>query len=257
MQMLATLILGAAIMVGCAAPRSAPANTPPTARMTFVYLITGPTSASNTREQKSEIFKGHMANMQNLADEGKLLVAGPFAKPRDPAWRGVFIFDVPTAAQARELAASDPGVMAGEFATIIREIEIPASVRAMPDLEKHMQAELKAQGTADRKPGDPPQGIRPYVMLHTTDLLRARAALAPSANAPTTATPTAIPPRAPAPRIIWWARFADTPREGIIVIDATSVDDARKAIDGLDAGACDLDGWYSTASLVRMTAESK
>jgi uncharacterized protein YciI len=249
MQMLATLILGAAIMVGCAAPRSAPANTPPTARMTFVYLITGPTSASNTREQKSEIFKGHMANMQNLADEGKLLVAGPFAKPRDPAWRGVFIFDVPTAAEARELAASDPGVIAGEFATIIREIEIPASVRDFPRFEKEMQAQLKAQGTADRKPGDPPQGIRPYVMLHARDLTRARAALAPKANAPATASP--------APRIIWWARFTDTPQEGIIVLDATSVDDARKAIDGLDAGACDLDGWYSTASLVRMTAESK
>jgi uncharacterized protein YciI len=249
MQMLATLFLVAAIVVGCAAPRSAPANTPPTARMTFVYLITGPTSATNTREQKSEIFKGHMANMQKLADEGKLLIAGPFAKPRDPAWRGVFIFDVPTAAHARELAASDPGVIAGEFATIIREIEIPSSVRAMPDLEKQMQAELKAQGTADRKPGDPPQGIRPYVMLHTRDLTRARAALAPKANAPATASP--------APRIIWWARFTDTPREGLIVLDATSVDDARKTIDGLDAGACDLDGWYSTASLVRMTAESK
>lgn len=249
MQMLATLILVAAIMVGCAAPRSATANSPPTARMTFVYLITGPTSATNTREQKSEIFKGHMANMKKLADEGKLLIAGPFAKPRDPAWRGVFIFDVPTAAQARELAASDPGVIAGEFATIIREIEIPASVRDFPRFEKEMQAQIKAQGTADRKPGDPPQGIRPYVMLHTRDLTRARAALAPKANAPATASP--------APRIIWWARFTETPPEGLIVLDATSVDDARKAIDGLDAGACDLDGWYSTASLVRMTAESK
>ena len=249
MQMLATLILVAAIMVGCAAPRSAPANSPPTARMTFVYLLTGPSSATNTREHKSEIFKGHMANMQKLADEGKLLIAGPFAKPSDPAWRGIFVYDVPTLAQARDLAATDPGVIAGEFATIIREIEIPASVRAMPDLEKHMQAELKAQGTADRKPGDPPQGIRPYVMLHTRDLTRARAALAPKANAPATASP--------APRIIWWARFTDTLREGLIVLDATSVDDARKAIDGLDAGACDLDGWYSTASMVRMTAESK
>jgi uncharacterized protein YciI len=215
--------------------------------MTLVYLITGPNSATNTREQKSEIFKGHMANIQKLADDGKLLIAGPFGKPRDPAWRGIFIFDVPTTKEAQALAGSDPGVIAGEFATIIREVEIPASVRDLPRFEKELQAELKAQGTPDRKPGEVPPAIRPYVILHTQDLPRARAAL----KSPT------------APRTIWWARFTDTPRhqpraaQGIIVLDAATVEEARKALDQLDTGTIDCDGWYSTTSLTRLTASAE
>ena len=76
------------------------------ASMTFVYLKTGPNSASHTPEQKSEIFKGHMANMTRLRDERTLIIGGPFVQPRDKAWRGIFIFDVADVGEAEKIGAA-------------------------------------------------------------------------------------------------------------------------------------------------------
>jgi len=61
----------------------------------------------------SEIQKGHMANIQRLADEGKLVVAGPFED--DGELRGIFIFNVATLEEAKTLTESDPAVKAGRL----------------------------------------------------------------------------------------------------------------------------------------------
>ena len=44
----------------------------------LVILRTGPTPVADA-EQRKAMFAGHMANIQRLAREGKLAVAGPFA----------------------------------------------------------------------------------------------------------------------------------------------------------------------------------
>ena len=55
-----------------------------------------------------------MANIQRLADEGKLIVAGPLGK-NEKTYRGIFIFDVKTIGEAKALTDSDPAVRAGIF----------------------------------------------------------------------------------------------------------------------------------------------
>ena len=74
----------------------------------FVILKTG----SNTTTDQVFIdscFSGHMANIVRLVNEGKLIVAGPLGK-NDNTYRGIFIFNVSTIEEARELVQSDPAI---------------------------------------------------------------------------------------------------------------------------------------------------
>jgi len=76
----------------------------------LVILKTGENKTAS-KEESNAAFKGHMENMGKLVKEGKLIVAGPMGK-NDKTYRGIFIFDVPTVEQARELGATDPAIKA-------------------------------------------------------------------------------------------------------------------------------------------------
>lgn len=77
-------------------------------------LKTGPKDAEIKEDQRKEIFAGHFANIRRLADEGKLVVAGPFGD-NDENFRGLYIFNVTTVEEARKLVVLDPAVKAGVF----------------------------------------------------------------------------------------------------------------------------------------------
>jgi uncharacterized protein YciI len=81
---------------------------------TYVLAIlkTGPNDAKVQGEARKEVFKGHFANMNRLAAEGKLAVAGPFDDPKK-IYRGLFILAVSTVEEAKLLAETDPTVKAG------------------------------------------------------------------------------------------------------------------------------------------------
>ncbi|WP_431242609.1 YciI family protein [Flavobacterium sp. P21] len=71
-------------------------------------------SGSNTtasKEETQKLFEGHMANINKLAKEGKLAVAGPFMK-NDRNYRGIYIFNVETIEEAKALVATDPAIKA-------------------------------------------------------------------------------------------------------------------------------------------------
>jgi uncharacterized protein YciI len=76
----------------------------------IAFLRTGPTKIEN-KEEVNKLFAGHMANMNRLAGEGKLAVAGPFSK--DPDFRGMFIMAVETVEEAKALVDTDPAVKSG------------------------------------------------------------------------------------------------------------------------------------------------
>ena len=77
-------------------------------------LKTGPKDAEIKGDARKEIFAGHFANIEKLAGEGKLAVAGPFGE-NDKNWRGLYIFNVETIAEAEKLVVLDPAVKAGVF----------------------------------------------------------------------------------------------------------------------------------------------
>lgn len=64
---------------------------------------------------KSELMKGHMANIQKLADAGKLIVAGPMLEKNQNDYSGIFILDAKTKEEAESLVLTDPSVKSGIF----------------------------------------------------------------------------------------------------------------------------------------------
>lgn len=76
----------------------------------MVILKTGPAAIAEKAVVDS-LFKGHMNNIGKMAAEGKLVVAGPFKK-NDQTYRGIFILNVKTVDEARELVGADPAVKA-------------------------------------------------------------------------------------------------------------------------------------------------
>ena len=81
-------------------------------RYVFVILRTGPNKVPAGKE-RTEMFAGHMANIQRLADAGKLAYAGPLDGV-DGA-RGIFIFAVESIDEAKALVATDPVIIKGEM----------------------------------------------------------------------------------------------------------------------------------------------
>ena len=79
----------------------------------FVILKTGDAEIDDP-VVKQEMFKGHFENISKLAEEGKLVVAGPFGE-NDKAYRGLFILDVSSKEEAMKLLNNDPTIANGIF----------------------------------------------------------------------------------------------------------------------------------------------
>ena len=77
-----------------------------------VLLRTGPHPVAEGAERET-MFKGHMANIQRLASEGKLVLAGPL--DGKDGLRGMFVFAVEDIEQAKNLVATDPVIARGEM----------------------------------------------------------------------------------------------------------------------------------------------
>jgi uncharacterized protein YciI len=66
-----------------------------------------------------------------MAEEGKLVLAGPFFGNGD--LRGIYIFNVGTIAEAEELTNSDPAIKAGSLEMELVEWYGPAALMAIDD----------------------------------------------------------------------------------------------------------------------------
>lgn len=77
----------------------------------FVILKTG-SYKTEDKELVNKSFEGHMANIEKLVAEKKLIVAGPFGK-NQLNYRGLFIFDVSSIEDVKVLVNQDPAVKIG------------------------------------------------------------------------------------------------------------------------------------------------
>lgn len=105
----------------------------------LAILKTGPNDAKVTGNERSEMFKGHMANINRLADEGKMAVAGPFGK-NDANFRGIFILNVSSVEDARKLVDTDPVVKSGVMVVDLYPWFGSASLMATPEIHKKITA---------------------------------------------------------------------------------------------------------------------
>ena len=107
----------------------------------FALLQTGDT-IPRPDSVLSDLFAGHMANIERLAEEGKLVVAGPFYDvPRAPrSWRGVFVLNTSDTAEARGWVDQDPAVKAGVFDVVLAPWYSSGALQAVQGLHQDLQA---------------------------------------------------------------------------------------------------------------------
>ena len=79
----------------------------------LVILKSGPADIKD-KELRDSLFAGHFSNMDRLAAAKKLVMAGPMGT-NDKQYRGLFLYDVNTVDEARELLKGDPTVTSGIF----------------------------------------------------------------------------------------------------------------------------------------------
>ena len=79
----------------------------------LVILKTGPANVTDSAT-RANLFAGHFRNISKMADEGKLVVAGPLQK-NEKTYRGIFILNVKTKEEALKLLEGDDAIKAGIF----------------------------------------------------------------------------------------------------------------------------------------------
>lgn len=76
------------------------------------YILVILKTGSNKTTEKAFIdscFAGHMNNMELLVEQNKLIVAGPIGK-NENKYRGLFILNVKTTAEAENILITDPAI---------------------------------------------------------------------------------------------------------------------------------------------------
>ena len=95
-------------------------------QMYFTFLTRGEKWTPDQTPATEEIQKGHMANINRLAQMKKLIAAGPFGD--NGQLRGIFVFRVGSLEEAKALTATDPAVQAGRLAMEIHPWMVPEGV---------------------------------------------------------------------------------------------------------------------------------
>ncbi len=78
----------------------------------MAFLKAGPNREQDD-ETAEKLQRAHLDNIQKLAGEGKIALAGPFLD--DGELRGIYIFNVTSVEEARALTATDPAIKAGRL----------------------------------------------------------------------------------------------------------------------------------------------
>jgi uncharacterized protein YciI len=76
----------------------------------FVFLNSNPEREELSEEKVIELQEGHMNNIKRLADEGKLLIAGPVK-----GGGGIFVLSALSLEEAKQYLQTDPAIKANRF----------------------------------------------------------------------------------------------------------------------------------------------
>ncbi len=199
----------------------------------FVVLRSGANSGQKSAEERKAIQAAHMANINRLADEGVLLVAGPFESPNpDPTRRGIFIFDVDSVERARELTNTDPAVQAGVFGMDLYPLATQADLRAVQAADRKVMADAKAAGR------DPNQNFPMHT--YTLAIVTGGERVGPALSSRGALLVGRIAPDQ-------WLAILDAP-------DRARAEELLAPVRG-DLGAVDLSPWWASASLLTLAKD--
>jgi len=104
----------------------------------IAFLKNGPVEIKDSVARR-QLLMAHLKNIQRLAKEGKLILAGPFMD--DQKIEGIFVFNVESVEEAKALTATDPAVKAGTLEMELHPWYGSASLIEIPAL--HMKVQKK------------------------------------------------------------------------------------------------------------------
>ena len=105
----------------------------------LVILKTG-TAGITDEARLDSIFGGHMKNIVSLASQNKLLVAGPLGK-NDNNYRGIFILNTESKAEAEKMIEADPAVQMKVLAADLYLWNGSAALQELPAIDKKIAKE--------------------------------------------------------------------------------------------------------------------
>lgn len=103
----------------------------------MAFLKKGP-NRDLDRKAAAELQQAHLDNINKLAADGKLVVAGPFMDDSDI--RGIYIFDVTSIEEAEALTATDPAIKAGSLIMELRPWYGSAALMKVNEIHKSIAA---------------------------------------------------------------------------------------------------------------------
>lgn len=83
----------------------------------MAFLKAGPNPSADSTEAM-ELQRAHLDNIRRMAEAGDLVLAGPFMDNGEI--RGIYVFDVRTVEEARELTETDPAIQSGALEMELR-----------------------------------------------------------------------------------------------------------------------------------------
>jgi len=99
----------------------------------IAFLKRGP-NRSQDSITKIELQRAHLNNINKLAEDGKLVLAGPFFGNEN--LRGIYIFDVKSIKEAEILTNSDPAIQAGSLIMELKEWYGSAALMGINEIHK-------------------------------------------------------------------------------------------------------------------------
>lgn len=102
----------------------------------LVILKTGPNKVTD-KEARTKMFQGHFANMERLAGEKKLILAGPLDGVEGR--RGIFVFATPDIEQAKSYVATDPVIISGEMVADYHKFYGSAGMMMLNEIHNKIQ----------------------------------------------------------------------------------------------------------------------
>ena len=102
----------------------------------MAFLKAGP-NRSQDSATAVQLQRAHMDNIFRLAEEGKLIVAGPFLDGGE--LRGIYIFNVETIEEAKALTETDPAVQAGRLVMELHPWYGSAAMQMVNEWHKKLQ----------------------------------------------------------------------------------------------------------------------
>ena len=97
----------------------------------MAFLKAGPNREEDP-VKANELFVKHMKNIQRMAEEGDLILAGPFFDSGD--LKGIYIFNVTTIEEAEALTKTDPAIATGHLKMELHQWYASAALMGVNDV---------------------------------------------------------------------------------------------------------------------------